>query len=101
MDNFKKYRDELKNEYKFDHFTHIDFYGRTWFAYKIKKTLTGFSLYYQCEETGDFIIISFLLYYKDKFVMRLDKQIEDMEFAKNDPEVQAYIKKIKEEGVYG
>jgi len=90
-------KDELVKETGFDYFTHIDFLGREWVVNGIAKTWNGYKIKYHSEKANNFVIVSFMLYDRKKVNAELEQQIRNIETAKNDPDIQAFIRQKEEE----
>lgn len=92
-----KLKDELVKETGFDYFTHIDFLGREWVVNGIAKTWSGYKIKYHCEKANNFVVVSFMFYDRKKVNAELEQQISNIETAKNDPDVQAFIRQKEKE----
>lgn len=92
-----KLKDELVKETGFDYFTHIDFLGREWVVNGIAKTWSGYKIKYHSEKANNFVFVSFMFYDRKKVNAELEQQISNIETAKNDPDVQAFIRQKEKE----
>ena len=92
-----KLKDELVKETGFDYFTHIDFLGREWVVNGIAKTWSGYKIKYHSEKANNFVFVSFMFYDRKKVNAELEQQIRNIETAKNDLDIQAFIRQKEEE----